>query len=957
MNNARIAATLIILVLGLALTASADVPFQMSYQGRLADTDGAPIDTTVDLTFIIFDDAVGTTPLWGETHLNVTTTDGLFDVILGSTNPLPDSIFDGQVRWLGIQIESGPVSSPLSPIVSVAYAVRSASADTADYAFASPGDEGGWTDDGTTVRLSAIDDSVGIGTTNPEARLEVDGDVLIGDRLTIGPGHTNDAAGSIVAGQYNNALADYSSVTGGSDNTTAGDRSHIGGGLFNYAEEAYTTVGGGKSDSAFLAYATVGGGWKNVAQGNNTTVGGGEANRALTAGSVIAGGASNTTEGAFSTIGGGYLNWTRANYTTIAGGNDNYAYGQYSTIAGGSNDSIINTGQYGFIGGGEFNMVAGTRGVVGGGAHHMMSGSYSAILGGYADTISGLASYSYLFGIGSRLSEDSTFMVDMPHVVFGDQSSGYEFPAARGSDGQVMVTDADGQLSWGNVTGSSGWVDDGINVRLSSVSDKVGIGTSTPDAKLEVDGDVLISGKITVGGNQTNSGVYSTISGGSDNLAEGTRSSVGGGRYNRARGDYSVVSGGGGITQVDSNSAIGDYSAIGGGTRNSASGTSSTVAGGQLNVAGSTGATVGGGASNLATGTLSTTAGGNFCRSRGSFSVVSGGGGSSQSDSNYASGISSTVPGGEGNGAVGDYSFAAGRRAKANHDGTFVWADHTDANFTSTGNDQFLIRAGGGVGIGVTAPDGLLEVGSNSDGVALHISNADNDVTWPSGQSLQFGEWDGATFQQRMRINSDGNVGVNTIAPNGQLHVRANADGIALHLSNATGDLTWPDDNTLNIGTWNGTVFDEHMRITAGGNVGIGVSSTPNILTIVQYSSTDPIADAWTTYSSKRWKMNIRPLENALEKVQRLRGVSFDWRKTGTPDIGLIAEEVGEVIPEVVAFEDNGVDAQSVDYARLVSVLIEAVKEQQEIINRQDASIEELRQQVDAIQTALGNQE
>ena len=55
----------------------------------------------------------------------------------------------------------------------------------------------------------------------------------------------------------------------------------------------------------------------------------------------------------------------------------------------------------------------------------------------------------------------------------------------------------------------------------------------------------------------------------------------------------------------------------------------------------------------------------------------------------------------------------------------------------------------------------------------------------------------------------------------------------------------------------------------------------------------------------------------------------FRWKADGKHDIGLIAEEVGEVIPEVVAYEENGKDAKSVDYARLVAVLIEAVKEQQ----------------------------
>ena len=80
-----------------------------------------------------------------------------------------------------------------------------------------------------------------------------------------------------------------------------------------------------------------------------------------------------------------------------------------------------------------------------------------------------------------------------------------------------------------------------------------------------------------------------------------------------------------------------------------------------------------------------------------------------------------------------------------------------------------------------------------------------------------------------------------------------------------------------------------------------------------------------------------------MDKVQRLRGVSFDWRANGKHDIGLIAEEVGEVVPEVVAYEENGKDAKSVDYARLVAVLIEAVKEQQSEIRELKTEVEGLK--------------
>ncbi len=102
------------------------------------------------------------------------------------------------------------------------------------------------------------------------------------------------------------------------------------------------------------------------------------------------------------------------------------------------------------------------------------------------------------------------------------------------------------------------------------------------------------------------------------------------------------------------------------------------------------------------------------------------------------------------------------------------------------------------------------------------------------------------------------------------------------------------------------------------------------------------LADAWTPRSSRRWKTNIKPIEGALDKVQRLRGVSYNWKSSGKPDIGVIAEEVGEVIPEIVVYEENGQDAKAVDYDHLVAVLIEAVKEQQKEIEELKATVKSL---------------
>src|SRR5208282_2039270 len=81
---------------------------------------------------------------------------------------------------------------------------------------------------------------------------------------------------------------------------------------------------------------------------------------------------------------------------------------------------------------------------------------------------------------------------------------------------------------------------------------------------------------------------------------------------------------------------------------------------------------------------------------------------------NNASGSFSTVPGGQLNFAGGTFSFAAGQQAQAFHEGAFVWADSQNATFSSTANDQFLIRAQGGVGIGTPNPAAMLHVFSTN---------------------------------------------------------------------------------------------------------------------------------------------------------------------------------------------------------------------------------------------------
>ena len=81
--------------------------------------------------------------------------------------------------------------------------------------------------------------------------------------------------------------------------------------------------------------------------------------------------------------------------------------------------------------------------------------------------------------------------------------------------------------------------------------------------------------------------------------------------------------------------------------------------------------------------------------------------------------------------------------------------------------------------------------------------------------------------------------------------------------------------------------------------------------------------------SSQRWKSNVREISNAIEKVNNIRGVYFEWDQEhgGGQDVGFIAEEVGRVLPEIVEYEENGIDALGMDYSKITPLLLQSIKE------------------------------
>ena len=110
------------------------------------------------------------------------------------------------------------------------------------------------------------------------------------------------------------------------------------------------------------------------------------------------------------------------------------------------------------------------------------------------------------------------------------------------------------------------------------------------------------------------------------------------------------------------------------------------------------------------------------------------------------------------------------------------------------------------------------------------------------------------------------------------------------------------------------------------------------------FYAANPSSVNYGSSSSIRWKRNIIEIDNPLDKLLELRGVYFDWDEEhgGCHDVGCIAEEVGKVLPEIVVYEENGIDADGMDYSKLTPLLVEATKAQQKLIEELTKRIEVL---------------
>jgi hypothetical protein len=135
--------------------------------------------------------------------------------------------------------------------------------------------------------------------------------------------------------------------------------------------------------------------------------------------------------------------------------------------------------------------------------------------------------------------------------------------------------------------------------------------------------------------------------------------------------------------------------------------------------------------------------------------------------------------------------------------------------------------------------------------------------------------------------------------------------------------------------------LSDAVQLVAGDNITIASDAQGGTITIAASAGQS---------SLRRWKSDVVPLEGALDLVQQLRGVRYRWTESGQSDLGFIAEEVGAVVPEVVQYASNGVDAETVNYARLVALLVEALKEQQVQIAADRVRLQAIQARLEALE-------
>ena len=204
------------------------------------------------------------------------------------------------------------------------------------------------------------------------------------------------------------------------------------------------------------------------------------------------------------------------------------------------------------------------------------------------------------------------------------------------------------------------------------------------------------------------------------------------------------------------------------------------------------------------------------------------------------------------------------------------------------------------------------------------IGNA--DIRFGFGTNYNAAETD-------LYINSSGNVGIGETSPISKLHVQ-DATNISMAATGAGQMSVEGSGYTFGVALNGSGAFLYHNSSSRFLSLGTNETEQCRLTTGGAWHVVNDVVAFSTTPSDKKLKTNVKNIKYGLDTVMKLKPKQYDWKKDNRKDIGFIAQEVEEVIPEIVKdnewFDDK---IKTMDYEKLTAVLIKAVQEQQEQIN------------------------
>jgi hypothetical protein len=290
------------------------------------------------------------------------------------------------------------------------------------------------------------------------------------------------------------------------------------------------------------------------------------------------------------------------------------------------------------------------------------------------------------------------------------------------------------------------------------------------------------------------------------------------------------------------------------------------------------------------------------------------------------------------------YKSTAGATLYQQAGSTHVWynAASGTAGDPISFTQAMTLDASGNVGIGQASDGDKLHVlgqgffeDTRANGVGIQINGGSGSEFAHIGVSAS----NPLTFQtadtERMRIASNGHVLVNTTTDYGQFVVETNVGG-----GNPAGLYIYSTDTVVDAGNVLGIFSYESDATAADGTYFLQFKDADGVIGSITSTSSSS-AVAFNTSSDERLKENIIDASPQLDIIKQVQVREFDWKKNGNHQVGMIAQELNNIIPEVVTVggESESENPWAVDYGKLTPYLIKAMQEQQALIESLTARI------------------